>query len=141
MQSPGSPNPVTPTKPPGKDGAGYDNPDDEIVVIQSDEEEESRPKQNNRRALCVLVTYEVVQRWVTGGRATQPEEDIEREFFDLARHLMHLSGLKKLPCHKGLDTNLLLWKKAGVHTLCCVKYVLRLYLCQMRNRCRCMCCL
>jgi hypothetical protein len=39
----------------------------------------------------------LVKRWVTGERAVLPDEDIERELFEEARKLMHLSGLKKLP--------------------------------------------
>jgi hypothetical protein len=73
-QVPESPNPVTPTKPPRNDRAGFDN---------------SRE------------------------RAVPPEEDIERELFEEALQLMHLSGLKKLSGHKGLDTDLHLWKKAS----------------------------
>jgi hypothetical protein len=49
--------------------------------------------------------YEGVQRWVTGDRAMQPEEDIEQEIYKHAKTLMHLSGLKKLPVHKGLDSD------------------------------------
>ncbi len=57
--------PVTPTKPPGNDWAGHDNPDAEIALTQSDEEE-SLPKYMHRCTLHVLATYKVVQRWVTG---------------------------------------------------------------------------
>ncbi len=35
-----------------------------------DEEVEERPKQKRKRTLHVLAIYEVVQRWVTGDRAT-----------------------------------------------------------------------
>ncbi len=56
---------------------------------------------------------ELVKRWVTGQQAVQPEEDFEHERFEEARELMHLSGLKKLPSHKRLDTDLHLWKKAS----------------------------
>jgi hypothetical protein len=77
MQWPGSPNQFTPTKPPRNDGASHDNPDAEIAVTQSDEEGETRPKQKRKLAPRVLATYEVVQHWVTGNRAAQPEEDIE----------------------------------------------------------------
>ncbi len=99
MQLPGSPNPVTPTKVtklPGNDGTCHDNPDAEIALTQFDEEEESRPKQKRRRAPRVLATYAVVQRWVTGGRATLPEEDTEREIYKHEKRLtwIHLSGLK-----------------------------------------------
>ena len=109
MQCAGWPNPITPTKPPRNDEAGYDNSDAEFPLTQSDEEEEERPKQKRK---SVIAEYELVKRRVTGERAVQPEEDIEHELFEVARELMHLSGLKKLPGHKGLDTDLHLWKKA-----------------------------
>jgi hypothetical protein len=109
---PESPNPVTPTKPARNDGAGHDNPDAKIPLTQSDEEQEERPKQK-RKPERVLAEYKLVKRWVTGERAVLPEDDIERELFEEARELMHLSGLKKLPCHKGPDTDLHLWKKAS----------------------------
>ncbi len=97
MQRPGSPNPVMPTKvtkPPRNDGAGHDNSDADIPLTQSDEEVEERPKQKRKCAPHVLVIYEVVQRWVTCDKGTQPEEDIEREIFENAKRLMQLSGLK-----------------------------------------------
>ncbi len=107
------PHPVAPTKLPGNDGGGHDISDAEILVTQPNEEEESLPKKKRK---CVLAMYDIVKRWVTGDRADsaeQPEEDIDREILEHARLLMHLSRLKKLPCHKSLDTNLYLWKKAG----------------------------
>jgi hypothetical protein len=109
-QIPESPNPVTPTKPQRNDGAGHDNSDAEFPLTQSDEEEEERPIQKRKR---VIAEYELVKQWVTGERAVHPEEDIERELFVEARELMQLSGLKKLPGHKRLDTDLHLWKKAS----------------------------
>ncbi len=72
-QIPEPPNPVTPTKPPRNDGAGYDNSDAEIPLVAE---------------------YEPVMRWVTCERAVLPEVDIERELFEEAHVLMHLSGLK-----------------------------------------------
>ncbi len=105
-----SPNPVTPMKPPRNDGAGYDNSDAEFPLTQSDEEQEERPKQK-RKPERVLAEYKLVKRWVTGERAVLPEDDIERELFEEARELMHFSGLKKLPGHKGLDTDLHLGRR------------------------------
>ncbi len=81
----------------------------------------------------VLATYNVVQRWVIGDRATQPEENIELEIFDHAKRLMHLSGLKNLPSHKSLATYFYLWESAGAHTKRGVQYVL--YQCPLRNQC------
>ncbi len=80
--------------------ASHDNPDAEIARTQSNEDKESRPRQKRRRALRVLATYEVVQHWVTGYRAKQPEEDIELLIVEHERNVMHLSGLKILPVHK-----------------------------------------
>ena len=57
-QIPELPNPVTPTKPPRNDGAGYDNSDSEIPLTQSDEEEEERPKQKRK---LVIPDYELVK--------------------------------------------------------------------------------
>ncbi len=68
-QFPEQPNPVTPTKPPRNDGAGYENLDARIPLTQSDEEEEERPKQRRKR---VVAEYELVLRWVTGEREVQP---------------------------------------------------------------------
>ncbi len=79
-----------------------------------------------KKRKCVLSTYEFAKRWVAVERAEQPEDDIEREILEQARHLMHLSGLKKLPAevpsHKSLQTDLYLWKKASKHTLSGVRY-------------------
>ncbi len=112
--------PVTPTKPPGNDGAYHDNSDAGRSVTESDEEVELLP---NKKRKHVLATYEVVQRWVTGDRAKQPEEGIERRILEHARLLMHLSRLKELPCHKSLQTNIYLWKRAGRYTSRGVQYV------------------
>jgi hypothetical protein len=134
-QTPGPPNPVTPTKPPRNDGACYDNSDAQIPLTQSDEEEEERRKQKRKR---VVAEYEQVKRWVTGKRAVLPEEDIERELFEEARELMHHSRLKKLPGHKGFDTDLHLRKKAsaGHKTRTGMSYTINR--CPWWHRCKCM---
>ncbi len=87
-QIPEPPNPITPTKLPRNDGACYDNTDAELQLTQSDEEEEGRSKQKRKR---VVAEYELVKQWVTGERAVLPDEDNERELFQKARQLMHLS--------------------------------------------------
>jgi hypothetical protein len=110
------PNPVTPTKPQHNDGACHNKSDAEIPLTGSNEEEEERPKQKRKCAPRVLAIYEVIQRWVTSNKATQPEEDIEREIFENAKRIMHLSGLEKQTCHKVLDTDLYAWRKAGTHS-------------------------
>jgi hypothetical protein len=118
-----------PTKLPRNDGAGDDNSDAEIPLTQSDEEEDERPKQKRKR---VVAEYELVKQWVTAEQAVLPEEDIERELFEEACELMHLSGLKK-PGHKGLDTDLHLWKKAsaGHKTRTGMSYTI--YSCPLRH--------
>ena len=82
-------------------------------------------------------SYVDVKRWVTGDRAEMPEEDIERELFEEARALMHLSGLRKLPGHRGLDSDFAMWKKANHHSSRDVDHVV--YRCPMRHRCKCKC--
>ncbi len=109
----------------GKWRGRHDSSDAEIALTQSDEEEKSLPKKKRKR---VLATFKVVQRWVTGDRAEQPEEDTERQILEQARLLMHLSGLKLLPNQTSLATDLYLWKKAGRH-------IARRTIC---NSCRCM---
>ncbi len=120
MQRPGSPDSVTPTKPPRNDGAGHDNSD----AVTESEEQQERSIQKRKRAPRVLAIYKVVQRWVTGERSEQSDEDIERDIFENARRLMHLFGLRKLPGHKHLESDLYLWKKAGTRISRGVTYVL-----------------
>jgi hypothetical protein len=88
MQSLGSPNPVTPTKPPGNDGAGHDNQDANRPVTQSNENAELGLKQKRQR---IVVVYRVVKQWVTGDRAEQPEGNSERELIEHVLHLVHLA--------------------------------------------------
>ncbi len=56
MQMPEPPNPVTPTKLPRNDGAGYDISDAEFPLTQSDEEEEGRPKQKSETQIKMSST-------------------------------------------------------------------------------------
>ena len=134
-QIPDPHNPITPMKPPRNDGAGYDNSDAGIPLTQSDEEQEERLEQKRER---VIAEYELVKRWVIGERAVLAEDDIERELFEEARESMHLSGLKKLPCHKGLDTDLHLWKKASAGHTTRTGMAYTIYRCPLRHRCKCM---
>jgi hypothetical protein len=60
----------------------------------------------------------------------QPEEDIERELFEEARELMHLSGLKKL---QGLDTDLHLWTKASAGHKTRTGMAYTIYCCPLRH--------
>ncbi len=59
MQLTELPCPVIPTKPPGNDEAGYENP--------------------TKKRQSMVATYELLKRhgWVTGNRAQQPQVDIE----------------------------------------------------------------
>ncbi len=67
------------------------------------------------------------------------DEDIENEPLVKARELMQLFGLKKLPWHKGLSTNLHLWKKAGEDHTTCTGITCTIYCCPMRHWCDCKC--
>jgi hypothetical protein len=84
---------------------------------------EERPKYKRKRAPGVLAIYEVVQRWVTGDKATQPEEDIEQEIFDNALDapirtgktpLSQSSGYQSLSVEKGWHTYIALCKLCSV---------------------------
>ncbi len=116
------------------DGAGYDNSDAERSASESDEDGLKKKRQRIR----VATQYVPVKLWITE-RAEMPEEDIELAMFEEAGKLMSLSGLKKLPGHKGLDTDLALWKRSGkpYTTKDGITYVP--YRCPMRHRCKCKC--
>ena len=62
------------------------------------------------------MAYEVVQRWVTGDWAELTEQEIQAQLVVEACKLMELSGQRKFPCHKALDTDLGGWKFARDHT-------------------------
>ncbi len=67
------------------------------------------------------------------------DEDIENQLFEEARKLMQLSRLKKLPCQKGLSTDLHLWKKAGGDHTARAGITYTIYRCPMRHQCDCKC--
>ncbi len=113
----------------------FNNSDAKFPLTQSDEEEEERPKQKRKR---FVEENELVKLWVTGERAVLPEEDLERELFEEARQLMHLSGLKKLPGHKGLDNDLHLWKKASTWHKTWTGMLYTICSCPLRHWCKCM---
>ena len=46
----------------------------------------------------------------TGGRAQLDPEDIEFDIYQLARDLMHLSGLRMLPEQEVPESNVHLWQ-------------------------------
>ena len=109
-QGPELPNPATPTKSTGNDGAGHAEPDAE----NSDSESDLEAPQKQKRARTVL-SYEVVQRWVTGDRAELTEQEIQAQLLVEACKLMELSGQRKFPCHKLVHTieSISYWLYAG----------------------------
>ena len=51
-----------------------------------------------------------IRKWAIGAKAEMEQEDIDREFFDLALQYMSLSGLRKVPDHVALPDDVALWK-------------------------------
>ena len=134
-QGPEPPNPVMPSDSTGNDGAGHADPDAENTDSESDLE----APQKQKRARTLLA-YEVVQRWVTGDRAELTDQEIQTQLEVEASKLMELSGQKKFPCHKALDTDLGCWKLCRTHSD--KRGVLfQVYRCPMRHRCKCKCCI
>jgi hypothetical protein len=86
--------PVTPTKPTCNDGASQADPDAKVRETDSDREEDLGAKKI-RRPRHVL-KYVVVKRWVTGDRAEMDEDQIRSELEADMRHLMELSGQRKI---------------------------------------------
>ena len=111
-QGPESPHPVTPTKSTGNDGAGHADPD----AKNSDAESDLEVPQRRKRPPRTVLSYEVVMRWVTGDRAELTDQEIQAQLEVEACKLMELSGQRKFPCHKALDTDLGGWKLARTHT-------------------------
>ncbi len=86
-------NPVSPTKPTGKDGASNANPDAKFPETESERDEELGAK--NIRPLRHVLKYMVVKRWVTGERAWPDDNQIRSELEAEMRHLMELSRQRK----------------------------------------------
>ena len=66
--------------------------------------------------------FEVIKKWITGERATEEQEDIDRAIFELAREFMSASGLKKIPGHVGKKTDMGLWKIARTESHSCSQW-------------------
>jgi hypothetical protein len=131
-----APDPVTPTKSLRNYGAGHDNMDSaESDDDEGEEEEPVAPKKGTR----VLAQYMLVKRWVTGELAEMDEEGIENELLVEAHELMQISRLKKLSGHKGLETELHLWKRAGGDHATRAGITYTIYLCPMSHQCDCNC--
>jgi hypothetical protein len=135
-----TPNPVTPTKPLRDCGARHDHPEAESSCAESDDNqsEEEEPVAPKKRAR-VLAQYVLVKLWITGERAEMDDEDIENQLFVEARDLMQLSRLKKLPGHKGLSTDLHLWKRAGRDHTTRAGMTYTIFCCPMSHQCDCKC--
>ena len=120
-----------PTDSTGDDGAGHAEPDAENAESGSDLE----APQKRKRPRTVL-SYEVVKRWTTGERAELTEDEIKAELAMEATILMELSGQKKFPCHRALDSDLGCWKLCKTHVNK-RGVTFRVYHCPMRHRCKC----
>ena len=77
---------------------------------------------------------------MTGDRAELTDQEIQAQLVVEACKLMELSGQRKFPCHKALDTDLGGWRFARDHT---DKrgVIFAVYRCPMRHRCKCQCCI
>ena len=50
-----------------------------------------------------------IRKWAIGAKAEMEQEDIDIEFFDLARQYMSLSEPRKVPDHVALPDDIALW--------------------------------
>ena len=87
------------------------NEEKEVEDDEADDESRNKPKRKYKG----YTVFEVIKKWVTGERATEEQEDIDRAIFELAREFMSASGLKKIPGHVGKGTDFALWKLARTH--------------------------
>ena len=79
-----------------------------------------------------------IRKWSIGRKATMEQEDIDREFFELARQFMSLSGLMKVPDHVAHPDDIALWKQDSMFPSNHGKHITILYVCPMRHLCGCM---
>ena len=109
MQLHAVPDPIMPSTPPCNVGAGHAGSDNDGVSTENDEESIEKKKKLTTQ---YINTYETVKRCVTGERAEQPEEDIERKLLEEVCGLMHLSGLRSTPLcsHNTKGQTLQLWQ-------------------------------
>jgi hypothetical protein len=91
MNAPEAVPPCTPPKPTGNGGAGRVDPDGEMNsdLEDSDEQQSAMSKRiwNGRES------WTMIKRWVTGEQAEMDQDDIDREFFELARDWIEVSKL------------------------------------------------
>jgi len=71
-----------PSTPPENDGAGHAESDGDGVSTEDDDDAELQLPVKKKRNITTA-SYVDVKRWVTGDRAEMPEEDIERELFEV----------------------------------------------------------
>ena len=77
-----------------------------------------------------------IRKWAIGAKVEMKQEDIDREFFDLARQCMSLSGLRKVPNHVALPDDVALWKLDSEFPSFHGKHISNV--CPMRHLCGCM---
>ncbi len=109
------PDPDPPCTPPKIDlqwwpigGAGRVNPDGQMESEDDDSYDlqiaKPKLKWNGK------MEWTLTKQWVTGQKAEMEQENIDREFFKLAREWMALSKLRKISYHVANETNVALWK-------------------------------
>jgi hypothetical protein len=81
--------------------------------------------------------FVLVKKWTTGETASQQQEYIDRELFELARDFMSSSGLKKVHGHVGKETDLALWKLHREYWRGGKRHHIRVFHCPMAYRCKC----
>jgi hypothetical protein len=79
-----------------------------------------------------------IRKWAIGAKAEMEQEDIDSEFFDLARQYMSLSGLRKVPDHVALPDDIALWNQDSMFPSQNGKVIHTVYVCPMRHLCGCM---
>jgi hypothetical protein len=133
---------TTPTKAIRNDGAGHAEPDAKGIKSESDADVEkqlgeSTGKKRNYTG-CHKYLFQVIKQWVTGEDAILEDTEIQHEVYTEMKKFMHVSGLKKTPCHKQKETDIHLWKqysKAYRNYKTCDWT--RPFQCPLHNRCGC----
>ena len=91
MNAPDPEPPCTPPKSTGNGGAGRVDPDGQTESDDNDSDAQQVAKP--RRKWNGRMEWTLMKRWVTGEKAEMDQEDIEREWFELAREWMAVSNL------------------------------------------------
>ena len=79
-----------------------------------------------------------IRKWAIAAKAEMEQEDIDMEFFDLARQYMSLSGLRKVPGHVAHPDDIALFNQDSMFPSNNGKVIHAVYVCPMRHLCGCM---